>query len=642
MSSHLSERDKAMLEIWKGNERRARRYLGWATLIAACIIAAFVLGGGSSCSVQEKDEPAAAAGPDAPIPPTVPCGDLRVGQARTEACQEGSAEGGERILVCTEAGLKVANDTCEAAGGDEGGSAAGCDGITTFEDIAPILTSSCKGCHSGYDSFPIAKARAAAYIDRVNLPANNPRHMPKGGDLAPADKAALTKWRDDGLKRAADCQAQGGGGGSGGGAAVPSFAAFERGVIADLLDASLVDEDERDTTIYFDASHRLVAGATDAELETFKQALEKGLNSISLEPEVKRVRTVAKGVWAIDLEEWGLEDKWALVENADKVRLESKTSTGVIIKALTGRARPWWPVETVLDVLMRDSPVYYELTETAGTFLEQMDLRDFDAQLIGLDDSRLAPQHNRLISRFECDDGPVYVTFDTDAFDDPNKSLKKAPLLADAGTRVPFVFEASEILYLLPNGMLAGALFNAAGLRQDVAPTSTVFDYRSPVSIEIRNFDRCTGCHNAGFIPATDFVRNAVVGNAAEYDALDIRKVKELYRSAEKNVATFEADNARFAQALEELEIDPALPDPLTDGVGDEYQLSWDVAKAGAFLWLSPAELAACINSSSALIQQVGQLGQVDAGDVPFEQWVAALAVIQIDCDNVFKDPVGS
>lgn len=600
-----------------------------AAFLACLVVSALLFGKVTGCSTSPKTKNEVA-------PAAIDCGDLPLGQAHDSVCEDGS----RKIEVCTSAGLQVAR-AC-----DSEKPPVDCDDgdAVTFADVKPTLTESCVGCHQGYDTFAVAKGKIDAFIARTSLADDDPRRMPKppAAALPPLEKGLFKAWKEAGLKEKAECL-------TGGPVPTPpsGFVSLDWIETMILNDLTKLDPDDREDYRYLVSAHRLNAGADPSEMAAFEHAANKAVHSISLERDAYPIQKVAEGVYRVDAEELGIDAaNWLKIEAADKLQVESFTSKGQIIKGLVGGGvhLPWVHVDNFADVVMGDATLYYDLLEIPGTF-DQLaalqgvdfagDLANFDARLVGLPDSPLAP-HNRLMSRHDSDEGYFWTTFDTGALDVAEKNLFEFPLLADTGTATPFVFVASEVIYTLPNGLQGYALFNAAGIRQDKAPVDVVRDFSSPVSAEIQNSISCHRCHNSGILPREDAIRAHVTANAAQFQRADVDRVQQLYRPAGEVAAMFAGDNAEFGAALARIDVKPSDPDPI-NVTNDRFQLGWDVKKTAAFVFLSEADFKECVNGSAVGRVQAGQL--LTGGSITYDQFIAVLPALKVDC-RLFQDPL--
>jgi hypothetical protein len=169
-----------------------------------------------------------------------------------------------------------------------------------------------------------------------------------------------------------------------------------------------------------------------------------------------------------------------------------------------------------------------------------------------------------------------------------------------------FQFDASEIIWELPNGLQGYALYDANGVRADEAPIDVVQNIESPFSPVIKNGLDCSRCHNQGLIAADDQILSHVLENASQFERTDVEIVEAYYRSNTSNRALFATDMARFAKAAK-LVGDDLRKDPM-NGLVDLLRYDQDLAQVAARVFVDPEEFRIELNKSAVLKAQLGQL----------------------------------
>ncbi len=580
--------------------------------------------------------PPAADGGEAPpdtIPPP-PCG--KVGDVRkTAACPAGQA--GEVVEVCIETGWHEASNTCAVPGEPP------CR-QTVFASVQPILEAKCLSCHVApgkITDYPMAKQWASETARRIRLAANNNEHMPKGSapQLTFNEQQSLLNWVKDGAPDKCPGPAEDDG--------FINLDDVEKTILDDL---NTLPSDDRASTRYLVNSHVIDAKAQAQFLTLYELGAQKALNDVNEDTQdIVLAQNVGLGVWRFDLNSFGLgEGDWKAIEKGDKLEVRSQTTKGLIIRALTGTDTPWFHTDNFMDITHRNSEVYYQLIKVPATIdlLQKnigvefaTDLRNLQATFVGTASSPIAEQKNRLIVRVDeqrSQEAYYWQSFDINAIVQANKNLFSFPLLAGTGGQNLFQSDASEVIYTLPNGMQAYALFNAAGQRQNAAPADVVRDVESPLSAIINDANSCSRCHAAGLIPMQDQVLAQVLANADQFPGIDVEIARRLYKSANAVNATFIRDNGIFAKALTKLGINPGAPDPI-NAVTDRLLLNWDLAMASGFLFLKPADFLQALEESPGAKAQIGQLAA--GGYVTFAQIQASLPILVRDA-RLFKDPL--
>lgn len=620
-------------------------------------IAVLLIANANGCGVQGRKKVVLTDPPAPPTStPTVPDGDgsddtgqpsascdgLALGDTKEEICAGGN---GKRKFVCSSDGLVKVSDTCSDAGPCGAGA-------VTFAAVEPILTKSCAGCHTGFNTPEVARAKIDEFLRRTALPSDNSQHMPRGGDLSAAERSTLADWKTDGFCAAPTTTP---------GRDVPpgpvgaSLDSLEQRMLDDLTN---VEARLRKNQRYLVATH----APANAE-PTFKSAAVKSTNSLSQERQIQGVVAVDPGLYRIDLDKLGMtSDDWRLIEDSDKLHIESFTARGSLLKLVAHTRKPWFHVDNFGETTLRNSGVYYALTRTPQTFDELAakvgvkyaeDLRDFDALLAGFVGSPLSTQ-NRLVHRTESRDGSMWITYDTGPQNgDVLKNLFQFPLLPDVGGQRNFKFVAGEVIYDLPNGLHGYALYQASlrrvgptqapvlqsflDKRLDAADPNVVHDFLSPISAIITAGNSCFRCHSGGILPFKDQIRDHVLSNGAEFGA-DKDLILAIYHGATAVSDAVSTSNKSYAAALAPVGADPTAADPITI-VSDRFLNAWDLEKTARFLFMTPEALKAGIEQSANASAQVGQLRS--GGTITYDQLVQSMPVL-IQELRLFKDPLAN
>lgn len=622
---------------WNDEKARARLYLWISVIVAAASTLAIVLGAKVGCGSAEG--PQEIVGP--PPPPVQPdCDGLEFGQTREEACPtpNGNTYASNRVLLCTVEGLRVITPCPGEPPPPPPPPPPPC---TSYKELQPILQRDCAGaCHNYGATYLGARNDAEKIIERVLRPSGSTGSMPLNSQMNSQQRGEYVKpfnaWKAGGFKQECTSNTDTGTGQD------PKFVTWDDLEAEAAVDARKVGLADKKTTRYLYAPNVRDTGL-------YRKALEKGINSVSLQRAVARAVPVIAGLWRINLRDYGLNARdWEKIEAVEVLNIESRTAAGEALKATLGARKPLMHVASFLDAILANSDLYYVLTRTPETDLELYaklgvsfaeDLEDGQASLLGVSYSRLAP-HNRLISRHEASNGffSLWRTYDTGNLDDPGKNLEENPFLAETGSSRAFLFEASEVIYIGPNGLQFYALFDATGRRQNVAPTEVVQDYhRASVGQEpvIENAISCFACHNIGLIPRVDEYGDYVKTNP-DFDATDRIIGQLLYGDAVENEFLFADDNEPYVEALETLEIDPQEADPITT-VEDDFVSSYNAAKAAEKLTLTEDAFLDCFASSETAQRQCGALGR--GGLVTQAQFIVCVPALIEDC-QLFTDPV--
>lgn len=441
---------------------------------------------------------------------------------------------------------------------------------------------------------------------------------------------------------------------------VPGFIRWDEQEEAAINAVNRLPQFEREQTRFITCADQFNVDGVDSVREC-RDGVVKALNSISSEVDTADVQAVgpANSILMIRLDDFGLSrQKWQLIENADPFKFTSQTVRGQTLQFLTQSIRPIMNGHNFAETALNN--VYYGLTEVPDSFAafqqkiganfqQAFDDRDSDVNAWGMNESVITSnRQHRLMIRTSSRDGSLWCTEDTDdqviapvLIDGQlvnQKNLLEAPFPSFARSAKAFTFNAGECIFTLPNGMLGFALFDAAGRRQNFAPTNIVQDTASAsrgLSGTIQNARSCTRCHAGGFIPVRDSI-GAHIASSASFNANDKQLGRIFFKSAAIGDAMFKSDNSRFEKALRDINVDDR-EDPVNELV-DKLRLEQDARQVAGMLGITEDELLGGLASSAAASATLGGLLRPN-GKVNFQQLVAGLPVL-IEEMKLFEDDI--
>ncbi len=365
------------------------------------------------------------------------------------------------------------------------------------------------------------------------------RAMPIGGpELEAEEKAALRNWVVNGAPAWSE-------------AAVERSFITESSILDQIQsDLSTTTERSRAYLRYFSISHLYNARVPESELEDYRGAISKLINSLSRRPDITRPFAIdtLRTVFRIDLRDYDWTSAtWNQLIAGYPYAV--RTSDAETINRLSGSfgvpyLRADWFVAKASA-----SPLYYQLLNLPATLLElerQLGI-DVDRDLVeeknviraGIRTSGVS-QNNRILERHVSPHGAYWKSFDF------RNNLNGQNIFRD-----PLRFSAagSEIIFNLPNGLQAYYLADSRGVRLNGAPINIVADRNNPDDPVIINGRSCMSCHFAGMKTLKDDVR-PVVDNLNLADP-DRDRVLALYSMQETIDKWIEKDSERFKTALE-------------------------------------------------------------------------------------------
>lgn len=407
-----------------------------------------------------------------------------------------------------------------------------------------------------------------------------------------------------------------------------------------LTDAGTLSADDRANARYLVLSHKYdtqvdtqgkLSLAAGADLRLFIQGMNKGMNGLSTDREIHLLTPVdaRQTIFRLKLSDFGLTAAdWNALTTADPFKFIDNTQTGKLVQQILGSAaaplaQPWLHADNAIFRAQDTASVYYQFTKQGASeaALEaslgvnvaadsQDAVLSSDLYFLGSQKSQISLGKFRLLARDKTKDGYFWRSFDTDQGNKtPQANLFNFPLVGTGTAK--FGFQASEIIFTLPNGLQGYALANAAGARQNVAPLTVVQDNQKPgfISAEIRNASSCARCHGSvGLIPYTDEVKAAVRANANGFtDVKDPQRVDVLFKTAAENLSVFAKDNALYQSALQKLAVASTDPESVTY-LQDSERKPWTAADLAGYLLLTPDEFQLRLAASQLMIQEIGAL----------------------------------
>jgi len=462
--------------------------------------------------------------------------------------------------------------------------------------------------------------------------------MPPPGEkprVSDADLATLKQWIDAG---------------AGAEVVAPQRTAISAADVTQLVLADLetVDRRARRFVRYFSLTHLHNAGLGDDELQTYRNALSKLLNSLSWHPKVRTPEPVdaAKTVLRIDLR-WYLWDAtlWNRMLNDYPYGLITDSGSARAMTVGTATKVPVVRADWFVATASR-APLYYDLLQLPGN------LGDLEKQLrvdsaLNIQQERVMraafngsgiARSNRVLERHDALNGPYWRSYD---FDEVPQNLvdRTAPQPADrrnvfafplgpGQAENSFVHFGGEMIFALPNGLHAYFIVNAANARLDKAPQAIVSDPRRP-DRAVEAGVSCMSCHVTGILPKADQVRDHVEKNAKAFTRLEIDQIKALYPPKDKTLAAMDEDMKNYAAAAAKTGAKVARTEAVST-ITLKYEADVDLIAASAEVGLTADAFRARIDASEPLRQSLGAL-RAGGGTVARPVWVQAFGDLARD-----------
>lgn len=457
--------------------------------------------------------------------------------------------------------------TTGGATGDQGGLVPAHCEDTTKQTLA-ILETNCAKCHSGAAAQPAGSINYITNLDALiregKVIPGKPEEsriyvrmtsadapMPPGAETqrpGADDIAVVEQW-------IAECA----------GKSSCSDQPFLR--TEDMLDEILTDLgknvplEELQFTRYFSFVHLYNTGWCSDQIEPYRHALAKLVNSLSSETAIRVPEPIDDNrlIYRIDIRDYGWsQELWETIAAANPYTVEYVQDTADKIKKDLLTNRFVLPGDAFL-AFSSVPPLYHQILDIPAT-RQQLEARfgiDIDANIeeekinnpdevarAGFRMSDVSFNH-RMIERHKFPDASnriYWISYDFKSNEGPRN------FFAD-----PFNFEedGGEIIFNLPNGLQGYMLVDAAGNRLDTAPPDVVKDKNQEDGIVVNGVS-CMGCHSKGMIMVDDDLRFEIDagGGVGNFDADEIKEIQNLFPLRADFQALLNDDTSRFTSAV--------------------------------------------------------------------------------------------
>jgi WD40 repeat protein len=392
-----------------------------------------------------------------------------------------------------------------------------------------------------------------------------------------------------------------------------------------LADLDKLEKRSRRFTRYFSLVPLANAGLGPDELQTYRNALGKLINSLSWHPRITLPKPVdAAGLLLrIDLRDY----QWdATLWN----RLLAEYPYGILHDTAVARAvlvatRTRMPCVR-LDWFVANAsrpPLYYDLLQmpTNSSELERqlrvdvaLDVQQERVARAGFNGSGIS-RNNRILERHDAQNGAYWRTYDFNAI--PQNLIERDLLLPDRRnlfayplgpglSENTFQHAGGEIIFNLPNGLQGYLLVNADNQRLNKGPNAIVSDPKRP-DRAVEAGISCMHCHARGLNFKDDQIRDHVGRNPKAFSRADAELIRALYIPKEKMRKLMEEDCERFRKAVEKTGNKVAGAEPVI-AMTLRYEADVDLPTLAAELGLSPRDVLAGLAGSEKGAKNLGAL----------------------------------
>lgn len=439
--------------------------------------------------------------------------------------------GGDKLAEAAQAVLRT---SCYRCHGQEGTSEGGFNFVLNLEKLARTHV---KPKQPGAS---LLFERMTAGGDSI-MPPPDEKPRPSAADIA-----TVKAWIEAGAPAASAAEAR-------------DFITNDQVMKYILADVREAPERTRRFLRYFNLTHLYNAGVSSDELQTYRNAFVKLINSLSWNTELLVPKTIdpAGTVWRIDIRQlnWSGEI-WEQIEGANPYFLNLTTRDALACYEATECKMPLVRVDWFVFAASKP-PLYHAILGIPATDreLEETLKVNVEANIDQEQAIRAAfnrsgvSQNNRLIERHKSPYGSYWKSYDfggnvgqQNLFEHP-----LGPVGEDA-----FKHDGGELIFTLPNGLQGYMLADGQGQRIDKGPTEIVSDPKRPDK-SVTNGVSCMSCHYMGVIPKSDEIGAFVRANPKAFENADY--ILALYRKPEELNAVLDEDAKRFAAAMEKIGI---------------------------------------------------------------------------------------
>ncbi len=465
-------------------------------------------------------------------------------------------------------------------------------------------------------------------VDEGTMPPPDEQPRP-----SPAEVAVLKKWIEAGA--------------STGETEAARIAVTQPDIYAAILtDLETFDKRARRFQRYFTLTHLYNAGLSDEELQTYRNALAKLVNSLSWGSKI--VSPVAidgnRTVLRIDL-------RWFVWDATIWNRILQEYPYGVIDDSVSARAvsvgtaakqplvRADWFVATASR-----APLYYDVLQLPANLADLEKLIRVDAaenikqervSRVGFNGSGIS-RFNRILERHDSAQGMYWRTYD---FDEPQANLVDRvnggllpdrrnifafPLGPGGLAENPFQHAGGEAIFALPNGLHAYYLINAVNNRLDKGPLNIVSDPKRP-DRAVEAGVSCMSCHVTGILPKADQVLDHLNKNPKAFKREEADVVRALYPGKDAVLKLMEEDGKKYATAVAKTGAKVSRYEVVST-ITQKYEADVDLLTGASEVGLTADEFRARISQSDTMVKHVGSLRA--GGTVTRQLWLQAFGDI--------------
>lgn len=398
-----------------------------------------------------------------------------------------------------------------------------------------------------------------------------------------------------------------------------------------LADIRKAGERSRRFLRYFTLTHLYNAGVSADELQTYRNAFTKLINSLSWNTTLLIPEAVdpAQTVFRIDIRQLNWSNEiWEQIEAANPYFLALTTPDALACNDMTQSKMPYVRIDWFVFAASKP-PLYHAVLAVPDTdqALEQMLRVNVMANIEQEQAIRAAfnrsgvSQHNRLIEWHKSPYGSYWKSYDFGG-STGRQNLFEHPTGPGPDSE-SFRHDGGEIIFTLPNGLQGYLLVDGNGKRIDQGPTSIVSDPKQ-LDRTVTNGVSCMSCHYTGVIPKTDEVGSAVRANPKAFK--NSADILALYRDPQELNQVLDEDGKRFSSALQKIGITSLSRsgEPVS-AMALRFQQELDMPMAACEFGLTPEEFQHRLDSADTTARTFAPL-RIPGGTIKRAVFVGVFA----------------
>lgn len=503
----------------------------------------------------------------------------------------------------------ILKTNCYRCHGQEGSNEGGFNYVLSLEKLTPGYVKA--GTPSGS---PLYDRMAAGGDSQMPPEGENPR--PSAEDIA-----LVKRWIEVGAPPLAQSIAR------------PFISNLEiLGLIAKDLEAA--PERSRKYQRYFTLTNLYNSGVSEDELQTYRLALAKLVNSLSWNPTLVKPLPIdpARTILRVDIRDlnWTLEN-WQDVIRSNPYGLRYETAEAKYCYDQTQTEMPLVRGDWFVFAASRP-PLYHTLLSLPESDLElEQNLRVNVASNIEQEKVVRAAfnrsgvsQNNRLIERHALPQGSYWKSYDFGG-NIGAQNLFQHP--TGPGGTDGFKHDGGEIIFSLPNGLQGYLLADKTGKRIDKGPTEIVSDPRRPDKL-VTNGVSCMSCHYTGVITKSDEIRPFVEVNRKSFP--DVDSILAIYPEKSQLDRFYEEDSRRFAAAMKQIGFSTLsrTGEPISS-MAQRFEEELDLARTASEFGLTPEDFTTRLDKSE-LGRELGSL-KVAGGTIKRDVFVQMFGRVSLE-----------